>query len=193
MAGFFSLMLTLLEVEGSELGHMLGHPPGVMPEDFAADIQAGLVETSQLLAIVPDLVDPEYKTLPRRDVERWLAEKGEAKRKTAQTGLAALPAALAGFKATLHYFAEETYSGQPDKASAELGVEECRSPVWKLRHLFVDKTAIRLSDWLLDNPRIASRSNSLHPADAVASCGRKGERSVPVSIPARFARSGGVT
>jgi len=178
MVGLFSLMLTRLEVEGSELGHVLGHLPGVMPEDFSGDIHAGLVETSQLLAIVPDLVDPEHKGLPRRDVGRWIGEKGEARTRSAHLGLGSLAAALATFRATLHYFAEETYSGQPGKASAALGegfldvlgrksaeamaelldgtlaVEACHSPLWKLRRLFVNPAAIRLSDWLLDNPKM---------------------------------------
>ena len=37
------------------------HLPGVAPEDLAGDIHAGLVETSRLLAIAPDLIDPEYE------------------------------------------------------------------------------------------------------------------------------------
>ena len=177
MAGLFSPMLTRLEVEGSELGHVLGHLPGVAPEDFAGDTHGGLVETSQLLALHPELVDPDHKQLPRRDVERWLAEKGETREAPSGSGLSALPAMIRHFKAGLHYFAEETYSGQPAKASAELGEEildtlaakaaeavdellegrlsaaDCHSPVWKLRHLFVNDAAIRISDWLLDNPK----------------------------------------
>lgn len=177
MAGLFSLMLTRLEVEGSELGHVLGHLPGVSPEDFSSDTHGGLVETSQLLALHPELIDPEYKDLPRRDVGMWRAENGEAKLEKAGKGLLALPRMFEHFKAGLHFFSDETYSGQPGKASAELGegfldilgskaaeamtdlldgnldADDCHSPVWKLRHLFVNKTAIRLSDWILDNPK----------------------------------------
>lgn len=176
MVGLFSLMLTQLEVEGSELGHILGHVPGVTPEDFAGDTHGGLVETSQLLALHPELIDPEYKDLPRRDVERWLNEKGEVKPDRPGTGIAALPQMLRSFKAGLHYFTEETYSGQPGKASAELGeafldilggkaaeamadlldgkidASDCHSPVWKIRHLFVNDTAIRATNWILEYP-----------------------------------------
>lgn len=178
MAGLFSLMLTRLAVEGAELGHVLGHLPGVSAEDFAGDTHGGLVETSQLLALFPDLIDPGYQALPRRDVDSWLGEKGEARRQPARTGLAAFPSMLAHFKAGLHYFAEESYSGQPGKASAALGEDildllgaraaealtdlldgkleaaECHSPAWKLRHLLVNRTAIRISDWILENPKI---------------------------------------
>ncbi len=177
MAGLFSLMLTRLEVTGSELDHVLGHLPGVTPDDFKGDTHAGLVETSQLLALHPELIDPDYKDLLRRDVGRWLEEKGEAGGEAPGDGIAALPALLRHFKAGLHYFAEESYSGQPGKASAELGEQildtlaekfaeaiddllegrltaaDCHSPAWKLRHLFVNSTAIRISDWILDNPK----------------------------------------
>ncbi len=177
MAGLFSLMLTRLEVEGSELDHVLGHLPGVEPEDFKGDTHGGLVETSQLLALHPELIDPGYKDLPRRDVGRWLEEKGEGERAKPGNGLAALPGILRHFKSGIHYFTEESYSGQPAKASAELGEQildtlagkaaeamselldgklsaaDCHSPAWKLRHLFVNGTAIRVSDWLLDNPK----------------------------------------
>lgn len=177
MAGLFSLMLTRLGVEDSELGHILGHLPGVTPEDFSGDTHAGLVETSQLLVLHPEWIDSIYKELPRRDVDLWHADKGETRAEPARTGLAALPALLAHFKTGLRYFSEETYSGQPAKASAELGegildtlgataaeavaelldgkleLEECHSPAWKLRHLFVNQVAIRVSDWILENPK----------------------------------------
>jgi creatinine amidohydrolase len=177
MVGLFSLMLTRLGVEGSELGHVLGHLPGVAPDDFVGDTHGGLVETSQLLALHPDLIDPDYKELPRRDVKMWLKENGAAETEATEPGLMALPAMLRQFKASVHYFGEETYSGQPGMASAELGegfldilgakaaeamtellegklsAEDCHSPVWKLRHLFVNDAAIKLSDWILDNPK----------------------------------------
>ena len=176
MVGLFSLMLTRLGVEGSELGHVLGHVPGVVPEDFTGDTHGGLIETSQLLALHPDLIDPDYKELPRRDVELWLREKGQEKPAKPGAGLAALPQMLKSFKAGLHYFTEETYSGQPAKASAELGeafldilgdkaaeamtelldgkisAHDCHSPAWKIRHLFVNDAAIRATDWVLDYP-----------------------------------------
>ncbi len=177
MVGLFSLMLTRLEVEGSELGHVFGHLPGVVPDDFKGDTHAGLVETSQLLALHPELVAPGFQELPRSDVGSWLAEKGEIELDRPATGLRALPQMLKSFKAGLLYFSEVSYSGQPGGASAQLGeafletlaeraaealcellegslsAEDCHSPAWKLRFLFVNGVAIRLADWLLERPR----------------------------------------
>ncbi len=177
MAGLFSLMLTRLEVTDSELGHVLGHLPGVSAEDFSGDTHGGLVETSQLLALHPELIGPGYKGLPRRDVGIWLAERGEPARGRSGKGIGAVAAMLDQFKAALRYFSEETYSGQPGKASAALGEDildllgakaaeavadlldgrleaaACHSPAWKLRHLFVNKAAIRVFDWILEHPK----------------------------------------
>ncbi|MCP5041174.1 MAG: creatininase family protein, partial [bacterium] len=151
--------------------------PGVEPEDFKGDIHGGLVETSQLLALHPEWVDSDYKELPRRDVGRWLEEKGEDPRTKPGGAITALPAILDQWKAGLQYFSEESYSGQPAKASAELGEQildtlagtaaqamaelldgslaaaDCHSPVWKLRHVFLNGAAITVADWILDHPK----------------------------------------
>ncbi len=84
---------------------------------------------------------------------------------------------VAQFRNSLQYFATETYSGSPSKASAELGEQfldvlgekaaealselldgnlprdQWHSPVWKLRQLFVNTASVRLFDRLLDTPR----------------------------------------
>jgi len=174
----FSAMLSRLTRDGgSELGDVLGHLPGVTKEDFAGDTHGGLVETSQLLALHPELVDVDYKSLPRRTVELWLDERGEA-RPAAQRGkLAALGAMLESFRAGIRFFGEETYSGLPGKASAELGEQildtlagaggelvtqlldgalpesEWHSPLWKLRHVFTHPAAVRLADAWLGVPK----------------------------------------
>ena len=70
MVSIFSLMLTRLKVKGSELGDVLGHIPGVVKADLAGDTHGGFVETSQLLALHPEWVDPDYKSLPRRTVPK---------------------------------------------------------------------------------------------------------------------------
>jgi creatinine amidohydrolase len=177
----FSAMLTRINNGGgSELGDVLGHLEGVSKEDFAGDTHGGLIETSQLLALHPDWVDPEHKSLPRRNVDLWLAEKGEARPKAPRGKLAAVPAMLADFKAGIRFFSEETYSGSPGKASAELGERildtlagqagelvaqlldgelpeaQWHSPLWKLRHLFVNPAAVRLADAWLKVPRTVS-------------------------------------
>jgi creatinine amidohydrolase len=176
----FSALLTRLAVEGSQLGDVLGHLEGVEKADFEGDTHGGLVETSQLLALHPQWVDPGYKDLPRRSVDLWLAERGEARTRPQGAGLAALGQALQSFRAGIRFFSEETYSGAPAKASAELGEKildtlaghgaklvaqlldgelketEWHSPVWKLRHLFVNPAAVKLADAWLRVPRTVS-------------------------------------
>jgi creatinine amidohydrolase len=177
MVCIFSAMLSRLQVEGSELGDVLGHVEGVEKSDFEGDTHGGLVETSQLLALHPQWVDPDYKSLPRRTVEIWSDEKGRSHEKASGGGLAALPALVAQFKRSLEFFSEETYSGDPAKGAAELGEQfldilgekaaaavselldgklprdQWHSPVWKLRQVFVNPLAVRFFDRLLDKPR----------------------------------------
>jgi len=176
MVSVFSMMLARLNGGGSELGDVLGHLPGVRKADLEGDTHGGLVETSQLLALHPEWVDPDYKTLPRRTVDLWLAERWEAKPKAPRGKLAAVPEMFAAFQAALRFFAEESYSGAPAGASAELGeaildtlaghtaeaVVELwegrlppaawHSPLWKLRHVFVHPAAVRFFDALLGVP-----------------------------------------
>ena len=178
----FSAMLSRLSVGGSELGDVLGHLPGVAKEDFDGDTHGGLVETSQLLALHPELVDPDYKSLPRRSVGLWLEERGGARpagpRSAGPLGkLAAFGEMLESFRAGMRFFSEETYSGTPGKASAELGEgfldtlgaaagelvgqlldgtlpeAEWHSPLWKLRHLFTHPAAVRFVDAWLPVPK----------------------------------------
>jgi creatinine amidohydrolase len=181
MVCIFSVMLTrLTDGGGSELGEVLAHLPGVKKEDFDGDTHAGLVETSQLLALHPDWVDPDYKTLPRRTVDLWLAERGEAPPATPRGRLASVPAMFRAFRAGVRFFSEESYSGKPGAASAELGEQildtlagkaaeaigelfdgrlpesEWHSPLWKLRHLFVNPAAVRVADTLLGVPKMVS-------------------------------------
>jgi len=35
----------------------------------------------------------------------------------------------------------------------KISAEDCHSPVWKIRHLFVNETAIRTSNWILEYPK----------------------------------------
>lgn len=177
MLCIFSAMLTRLGLQGSELGCVLGHIDGVSAEDFAADTHGGLVETSQLLALHPEWIDPDYKILPKRSVGLWAEEQGLGHDEPGEVSLRALPKMLAGFRNSLRFFAEETYSGSPALASAELGREfldvlgekageaiaelldgtlppdAWHSPAWKLRQLFVNPLAVRFFDRLLDAPK----------------------------------------
>lgn len=177
MVSVFSMMISRLNGGGAELGDVLGHLPGVRKADLEGDTHGGLVETSQLLALHPEWVDPDYEALPRRTVEGWLEERGEARPKAPRGKLAAIPEMFAAFQAGIRFFGEETYSGAPAGASAELGeaildtlarhtadavsevwdgkllASEWHSPLWKLRTIFVHPAAVRLLDVLLGVPR----------------------------------------
>ncbi|MDJ0787381.1 MAG: creatininase family protein [Myxococcota bacterium] len=178
MIPIFSLMLGRLNERGdSELGQVLGQLEGVTAEDFDGDTHGGLVETSQLLALHPDWVDPDYKELPKRTVEMWMEENGQKKKRADGRKLSEFPDLLRGFKAGLTYFTEETYTGQPGRASAELGEqildllagrtaealveilegkldrEHWHSPVWKLQPLFTSGLAFRFFNALLNVPK----------------------------------------
>ena len=180
MLCIFSALLSRLNGGGSELGDVLGHLEGVEKADFEGDSHGGLVETSQLLALHPEWVDPRFKELPRRSVEIWLGERGEAPPKAPRGKLASLGQMLASFRAGIRFFSEETYSGAPAKASADLGERildtlaghaavlvtqlldgelqeaEWHSPLWKLRHLFVSRAGVRLANAWLRVPRTVS-------------------------------------
>jgi creatinine amidohydrolase len=178
MVSIFSLMLSRLNGQGgSELTEVLGHIPGIVKSDLVGDTHGGLIETSQLLALHPDWVDPDYKQLPRRTVDLWIEETGRPKPATPRGKLASIPSMFEGFKAGIHYFCEETYAGAPAGASAEIGEqildllagrsaealaevldgtlppEQWHSPYWKLRHVFVNPLAVRFFDLLLNVPR----------------------------------------
>ncbi len=177
MVSIFSLMLSRLNGGGSELGEVLGHIPGVLKADLQGDTHGGFIETSQLLALHPDWVDPDYKLLPRRTVDLWLEETGRARPPGTAGKLASIPKMVAGFKAGIHYFSGDTYSGAPAGASAEIGEqildtlagaaakavteildgtlprEEWHSPFWKLRHIFVNPIAVRFFNWVMSVPK----------------------------------------
>jgi creatinine amidohydrolase/Fe(II)-dependent formamide hydrolase-like protein len=178
MVSLFSLLIARLTNGTSNLDDVLGAIEGVDPADLVGDTHGGVIETSQLLALHGDWVDPDYKSLPRRTVDGWLEAKGEARPAAGRGDPRRFLEMLKSYRAGIHYFLDETYSGAPGKASPELGErfldvlggkaaeavselldgtirpEDCHSPIWKLRFLFLNRAMIRLSNRLLgfDNP-----------------------------------------
>ncbi|MCP3982927.1 MAG: creatininase family protein [bacterium] len=180
MVSVFSIVVGRLTTGNSDLDAVLGEIPGVNREDLMGDTHGGLVETSQLLALHPEWVDPAYKTLPRRTVEIWLGEKKAARSEPKSGKLSTVPTMLRSFKDTIRFFSVETYSGTPAAASPELGErflgvlaenaaqavseiwdgtlprEQWHSPLWKLRFLFVHPWMVRLMNRLVGVPRTIS-------------------------------------
>jgi creatinine amidohydrolase len=173
MISVFSLLISRLTHGTSNLDDVLGGLRGVEKADLAGDTHGGLVETSQLLALHGDWVDPDYKSLPRTTVDTWLEARGERRPQAGRGDPRRFFEMIASYRAGLAFFGETTYSGAPAKASAELGErfldllggraaeavselldgtigpEDCHSPLWKLRFLFLNPLAIRISNRVL--------------------------------------------
>ena len=173
MISLFSLLISRLTQGTSNLDDVLGSLPGVDPADLVGDTHGGLVETSQLLALHGDWVDPDYKHLPRVTVDTWLEARGEIRPEAGRGDPRQFFQMLKSYRAGLHFFREQTYSGTPAAASAELGEQfldvlggkaaeavselldgslapkDCHSPIWKLRFLFLNPGMIWLSNRLL--------------------------------------------
>jgi creatinine amidohydrolase len=170
MVSLFSLMISRLTQGTSNLDAVLGSVEGVDPAQLEGDTHGGLVETSQLLALHGDWVDPEYKSLPRQTVDGWLASRGRPHKEKHPKGL---PAMIRAFGATQAFFLEETYTGTPAAASAEVGErfldllgskaaegvtelldgtlrpEDCHSPIWRSRFVFLNPLMIRVMNRMI--------------------------------------------
>jgi len=167
MVSMFSLLAKRLTEGTSNLSAVLGQIPGLTAAELDGDSHGGAIETSMLLSIMGDRVDPIYRELPQRTVDLKLQEQGQAA-KASKPGKASVGDLFRGFKASLKYFEEETYAGKPAIASAEIGrqvvevlaaysaetlsqvwtrqitPQECHSPVWPVRWLFLSRTASAL-------------------------------------------------
>ena len=170
MVPIFSIMISRLSEGSAELGEVLGELPGVTAENFDGDTHGGLVETSQLLALHPELVDESYVDLACRTMAIWRAEKGIEHEESTASGIAAVPSMVKGARQAMDYFSTETYSGDPSAATGELGEsildtlaehtatavaeildgslppERWHSPAWPFRHLMTQRQATRAVD-----------------------------------------------
>lgn len=173
MVCIFSVLLTRLTGGSSELYDVLGQLPGVDREDLVGDTHGGLVETSQLLALHPEWVERDYAALPRRTVDTWLAERGEAPPPIERGKPAGILAMIKAFQGGLRFFRAETYSGAPGSASPELGERildrlgeqgaaavteildgmlppsQWHSPLWKQRFWFTNPLMVRFFNAVL--------------------------------------------
>ncbi|MCB9728680.1 MAG: creatininase family protein [Deltaproteobacteria bacterium] len=168
MVSLFSLLINRLTGGSSDLSTILGHLDGVSKEDLVGDTHGGAVETSLMLHLLGQHVAGGYQDLPQRTVDGRLRERGEPA--LVKGSRPTLPELMRGFKVKLRYFEEETYSGHPAVASAELGeafldtlaghavdalselwtgqlsLERCHSPLWKIRHIFTNPAV----SWLFE-------------------------------------------
>jgi hypothetical protein len=172
MISVFSLMIRRLTEGTSDLDEVLGDLPGIDPADLEGDTHAGIVETSQLLHLHGDWVDPGFEELPRSTVDTWARSRGEKRSTGGRGDPRRLLQMLRSYRTMLQYFEVETYSGAPARASAELGGRildrlaeraaeacaelldgrigpgQCHSPLWKIRFVFLNPLATRLTNRL---------------------------------------------
>ncbi len=173
MASLFSLLIARLTQGTSNLDDVLASIPGIDKADLVGDTHGGLIETSQLLALHGDWIDPDFKRLPRQTIDTWLGARGESRPPLRRADPRRLLQMLDRYRASFRFFGECTYSGAPAGASAEIGEQildrlggfaadavtdlldgsldpkDCHSPVWPLRFLFLNPWMIRLSNRLL--------------------------------------------
>lgn len=155
MISLFSLLLARLSGGAGNIEDVFRGIEGLPAGALKDDAHAGFVETSQLLALHKEWVGKDFEKLPQLTLE----ERGRA----GKNGVGDL---LAGIRAAVRHFEENTYLGAPAAATAELGEKllatlgakgaealaevldgtllpgACHSPIWKLKALF-------LTDWLI--------------------------------------------
>jgi len=177
MVCIFSVLLSRLTNGSAELYEVLGGLPGVDRQNLVGDTHGGLVETSQLLALHPEWVERDYASLPRRTVEGWLTEQGEAPPALEAGKPAGILTMVKVFRGGLRFFRAETYAGAPGAASPELGERildtlgekaaeavteildgvlppsEWHSPLWKQRFWFINPLMVRFFNFVLGVPK----------------------------------------
>lgn len=160
MVSLFSVLAKKLTEGTSNLSDVLGRIPGLSKEVLDGDTHGGVIETSLLLHLVGDKVDPVYKQCDRMTVDLKLAQQGKAP-KASKPGRASIGKLFQGFKASLKYFEDETYAGVPKIATPEIGAQvldalaersvdtlsdlwtgklspdDCHSPVWPVKWIFL--------------------------------------------------------
>jgi creatinine amidohydrolase len=175
MASIFSLMLGRL-LDGrpdasldAAVADLLEGIPGVARADLIGDSHAGFIETAQMLAIEPTLVEARFRELARVTVEGWLAEQGGA----AEAKGEGKGAFVREIVRSVRFFKSQTYAGAPARATAEAGERildafagrcaaacaellegtlapsACHSPLWRLRFLFLNSVMIEVGDRLV--------------------------------------------
>jgi creatinine amidohydrolase len=177
MVCIFSVLLSRLTNGSAELYEVLGSLPGVDKQNLVGDTHGGLVETSQLLALHPEWVERDYAALPRRTVDGWLREQGEAPAPIEAGKPAGVLTMLRALHGGLRFFRAETYAGAPGAASPELGERildtlaekgaeavteildgvlppsQWHSPLWKQRFWFINPLMVRFFNRVLGVPK----------------------------------------
>jgi len=119
MVSVFSLLMTFLTGGRTDLSELFAEVDGVSAEDLVGDSHGGCIETSLMLHLLGEHVDPVWKEVGPSTVEAWLASNGQPSLEF--DGKPSLPQLARMFRAKLRYYEERTWSGHPALASPELG------------------------------------------------------------------------
>lgn len=155
----FSMLIGELANGSTDLAEILGHVDGVTPELLEGDQHAGLLETSLMLHLVGSYVRP-HAHLPR--VVPTEGTGGAAAGTNEGSTLDRAAKLIENVRHTVKYYEKHTYSGDPARATPELGaafmdelsgmtadaledvllgrrhLDTCRSPLWPLRALLTN-------------------------------------------------------
>ena len=161
MLSVFSLLITRMTGGSSDLADRLGDKGGITKEELRGDSHGGLVETAMLLHLCGEHVDQAYTALPPRSLEIQMEEQGRPRMQKGERPT--MPELLRSLPYRQRYYETETYAGAPAKATAKLGAqyldelssdaadallsvwqgatlpEAARSPLWKLRHVLMNR------------------------------------------------------
>lgn len=161
MVPFYSMIIRRLDEAGLTLPILFGDIEGIDRDALEGDDHAGLLETSIMLHLAEDRVDPRYSEL--EDV--YIVGRGPE-----ETGDESVVDLMKRLYAMLEHFRTEWYAGAPRKASAahgeaileiltdhaaegaeellrgELSPSGCHSPLWPFRHLFLSPIVGHLID-----------------------------------------------
>lgn len=170
MLSTFALMMTHLTGGGTDLADVLGDVEGADREALRGDAHGGCVETSMMLHLLGEHVDPVYRELFRNTVHIQREKDGQPS--VAFEGKPSLPVLVRALLAKLKYYEQQTWSGDPSLGDAELGARfldvlaECatdalsdywvgriplsatHSPVWKLRWAFTSELLTTFLHWV---------------------------------------------
>lgn len=121
MVSVFSLLAKQITGGSSDASAFLADVGGITKEDLNGDSHGGVVETSMLLHLVGQHVDPKYGDLPARSLELDLERAGKAPLQKADKPT--VFEIIRSLPLRARYYDRETYAGIPGRASAELGRE----------------------------------------------------------------------
>jgi len=162
MISIFSLLIANFTDGGYDLSEVLGGIEKLNADTLEGDTHAGLVETSLMLVLSGDHVNPNYRNLPRRTIKFSGTDEAAIK------GGGSPMERLRGFIHIMKYFETETWCGNPAGASKEVGEtllevissrmadalldvyegrlapRDCHSPFWRYRMLLVNDFLARL-------------------------------------------------